>query len=126
MTGDEVETVEDAVAVETSEEDSEEGWPDLFRPGSRVIPPSGFGACHRTTEPRRRVGRILGEWDRGVGCKGAALRVEGGDGDADGGDMPRARDTEHFFRNISFMRHDNKSILILNVPCTKLLAASPS
>ena len=98
MTGDEAETVEDAVAVESSEEGSEEeeeeeevgGWPDLFRPDLRAIPLSDFGDCHRTREHHRWVGDTLGAWSRGVGNQGAFLRVEGVDGDVDGGDGPSA------------------------------------
>ena len=94
-------------AAETIEEESEGGWPDPFRPDSKVIPPSDFGACHRTKEPRRRwVGDTLGAWSRGAGHKGAALSVEGADGDADGGDVPRACGSERFIRNIFFMRHE--------------------
>ena len=39
------------------------------------------------------LGDERGAWFRGVGHQGAAFSVEGVDGDADGGDVPRAMPT---------------------------------
>jgi len=106
----EVETAEGeaaaaAAAMMTNKEGSGEGWPALFRPDSRAIPPSDFGDCPRRTGARCAVvPREAGPQGavpraRVVANTGVVHPVEGED--ADGGNV-RAREcgVEIFLRDI--------------------------